>query len=495
MTDRPALRNSLTVRLVAAFVLVAIVAVLALAGLTLWRAKHTVGRLAGERQQATADSIAATLALEYRQHGGWEGVDLHPAAMIAMQAGVSVAVHDRNGDEVDLRNSMMDAMPAGTSGQGGSTGVAGTASSGTDGGMANMPMVAGTAHGDGPAVTAAIVVDGERVGEAEITFANSELAMAERHVRDALRGAVLLGTLLAAGVAALAAVPLSRRIVRPLRRVTDAARKVGAGDPTARVGHHDDPGELGQLAGAFDEMADRLADTEVARRNLVADVAHELRTPLTLLQGSCEEVIDGMAEPSIDRFVQLHDDVLRLGVLVDDLNALAGADAAASEGPIRFEPVDLAQIARIAMDDLSRSVEAHQHTVDLCLDPAATHGDPVRLAQVVTNLVTNAIKFTPTGGQINVATGIDHVTGSAQLRVSDNGPGIDPDDRQRVLERFYRTRGAAGIAGNGIGLAVVDQLVRAHRGTIEITGDGVGTGTRGTTVVVYLPARCDPPSA
>lgn len=478
MTDRPSLRNSLTIRLVAAFVLVAIVAVLALAGLTLWRAKHTVGQLAGERQQATADSIAATLALEYGQHGSWEGVDVHPAAMIAMQADVAVAVHDKNGDEVTLRNSMMGTMP----------------------------VPAGTTHGDGPAVTADIIVGGQRVGVAEITFANSELAMAERHVRDALRGAVLLGTLLASGVAVLAAVPLSRRIVRPLRRVTDAARKVGEGDPTARVGHHDDPGELGQLAGAFDEMADRLADTEVARRNLVADVAHELRTPLTLLRGNCEEVLDGMAEPSLDRFVQLHDDVLRLGRLVDDLNALAGADAATSEGRIAFEPVDLGDIVRSAAGDLSGLVEAHRHDLTLALAEAHTVGDPARLTQIVTNLLTNAIKFTPPGGRISVATTTDpsdassHITArrsansqaqnpisgdpnaSVRLRVSDTGPGISTDDQRRVFERFYRAPGAAGIAGNGIGLAVVDQLVRAHRGTISISSNDAGT-----VVEVVLP--------
>lgn len=458
MTGRPSARNSLTIRLVAAFVLVSVVAVVALAGLTLWRAKHTVGRLAGERQQATADSIAATLALEYSQHGSWEGVDVHPAAMIAMQAGVTVAVHDKNGNEVTLHNSMMGTMP----------------------------VPAATSHGDGPAVTADIMVDGQRVGVAEITFANSELAMAERHVRDALRGAVLLGTLLAAGVAVLAAVPLSRRIVRPLRRVTDAARKVGEGDPTARVGHHDDPGELGQLAGAFDEMADRLADIEVARRNLVADVAHELRTPLTLLQGSCEEVLDGMAEPSLDRFVQLHDDVLRLGRLVDDLNALAGADAATSEGRIAFEPVDLDDIVRSAAADLSGLVEAHRHDLTLDLAGAHTVGDPARLTQIVTNLLTNAIKFTPHGGHITVGTIANLPVGSGQravrLRVSDSGPGIAPADQRRVFERFYRAPGAAGIAGNGIGLAVVDQLVRAHRGTVSISSNDAGT-----VVEVVLP--------
>ena len=114
------------------------------------------------------------------------------------------------------------------------------------------------APGRGPASNADVIVDGRVVGVVEITFASGELASAERHVRDALSGTVLLGALAAAVVAALVAVPLSGRIIRPLRRVTHTAHLVGRGDPTARVGHHDAPRELGELARAFDDMADRL---------------------------------------------------------------------------------------------------------------------------------------------------------------------------------------------------------------------------------------------
>ncbi len=114
--ERHGRRSPLTVRLTVAFVLVAVAAVVALSVLTLWRTKHTVGRLADERQQATAESIAETLALAYRQGGGWQGVDIHPAVMIAVQADAAVAVHDTAGDELDLHNSMADtSKPAGMS--------------------------------------------------------------------------------------------------------------------------------------------------------------------------------------------------------------------------------------------------------------------------------------------------------------------------------------------------------------------------------------------
>ena len=275
-------------RLIGGFVAVAVVAVFVLAGLTLWRTKHSVGQLARERQQATAEAIADTLGLAYQQGGGWDTVDPHPAMMLAVQAGASLTVVDTNGTMLVLRNT-----------------------------MGNMPQMATNAHG--PTRTASVIVNGEQVGTAQVTFVSGELAQAEMHVRDALSGTVAIGALIAAVVAALVAAPIALRIVRPLRRVTDAAQRLGNGDANARAGEHRAPGEIGTLNRTFDAMAERLQANDVARRNLAADVAHELRTPLTLLQGGCEEIIDGITEPSIEHFVQMHDDVLRLRRLVDDL--------------------------------------------------------------------------------------------------------------------------------------------------------------------------------
>lgn len=444
-------------RLAAAFVVVAVAAVLALASLMLWRTRHSVGTLAAERQQATAESIAGTLALAYRQQAdrqgnGWEGVDVHPALMLAIQGEASIAISDQAGDELTLANSMAEGM---------------------------IP----PSRGEGPTRVADVVVDGRVVGAVEVTFTGAELDEAERHVRDALSGTVLLGTLAAAVLAVAVAVVLSRRIVHPLRQLTDAANRVGRGDPGARVGHHDAPGEIGALALAFDDMADRLQAHEAARRNLTADVAHELRTPLTILQGSCEEVIDGIAEPTLPRFVQMHDDVLRLRRLVDDLGVLADADAVFAERTLHRGRCDLAQIAGRVADDLAPSIDEHQHHLRRTLRPAVLDGDPVRLAQIVTNLLTNAIKYTPPGGTLDLETHASPALGTVTLRVSDDGPGIDAVDRPHVFERFYRSEGARSASGSGIGLAVVSQLVRAHGGTVTFVET-----LRGTTVEVALPA-------
>jgi signal transduction histidine kinase len=230
-------------------------------------------------------------------------------------------------------------------------------------------------------------------------------------------------------------------------------------------------------------MAERLQANDVARRNLAADVAHELRTPLTLLQGGCEEIIDGITEPSMEHFVQMHDDVLRLRRLVDDLGTLAEADAALAGPNIAVERCDLAEIAADAADSLRPLADANQQQVNRQLEPAIINGDPARLAQIVTNLLTNAIKFTPAGGAIDLAVRQNPLQREVTLIVSDNGPGIPVEDRPHVFERFYRGDATRPVAGSGIGLAVVAQLVKAHSGTVELIDTPAGT-----TVAATFPA-------
>ncbi len=444
-------RSPLAMRLIGGFVAVAVVAVFVLAGLTLWRTKHSVGQLARDRQQATAEAIADTLELAYQQSGGWGTVDPHPAMMLAVQAGASLTVVDTNGTDLALRNT-----------------------------MSNMPQMTTNAHG--PTRTAPVIVDGEQVATAQVVFVSGELAQAEMHVRDALSGTVAIGALIAAAVAALVATPIALRIVRPLRRVTDAAQRLGDGDADARAGEHRAPGEIGTLNRTFDAMAERLQANDIARRNLAADVAHELRTPLTLLQGGCEEIIDGITEPSIEHFVGMHDDVLRLRRLVDDLGTLAEADAALAGANIAVERCDLADIAVSAAGALRPLAEANQQQVNCQLEPAIIDGDPTRLAQIVTNLLTNAIKFTPAAGTIDLAVRENPAQRQATLTVSDNGPGIPIDDRPHVFERFYRGESTRPVAGSGIGLAVVAQLVKAHGGTVDLVESTVGT-----TITVTFP--------
>ena len=452
------LRSPLTRRLVLAFVAIAVTAVFVFAGLTLWRTKHTVGRLADDRRTDTAQTIARTIALSYQQTGSWNTTDIHPASMLAVQAGATITVTDTTGRELTLPSSM---------------------------GPMNM-----ATQDPGPAAVTKrvpVIVDGSTIATVSVAFTNGELALAEQHVRDALRGTVALGALIAALAAVIVAAPLSRRIVAPLARITDTARRLGNGDATARVTQPDATGELGELAKTFDEMADRLQAHEQTRRNLTADLAHELRTPLTLLQGSCEELIDGDAQPDMARFVELHDDILRMRRLVDDLATLAEADTATTEGTTNHQPIDLAATATAATDRLRDLIAANEHELVTDLHPVTINGDRTQLIQITTNLLTNAIKYTPPGGTIHLKVTTDPTTSTAVLTVTDDGPGISVHDRPHVFERFYRATQTRHITGTGIGLAVAQQLVTAHHGTITINPTTPGTTIPGTTVTVRFP--------
>jgi len=171
-------------------------------------------------------------------------------------------------------------------------------------------------------------VHGQRVGAAVIKFRGSGLGGAEENLRSALLRAIAGAAGLAALLALLTGLLLARRITRPVERIITVTRAMGGGDRAARVGPVTAPGELRELATAFDQMADTLDRQEQLRRDLVADVAHELRTPVAILQAGHEALLDGVVEPTPDQLTSLRDEVLRLARMVDDLQTLAAADAA-----------------------------------------------------------------------------------------------------------------------------------------------------------------------
>jgi len=258
---------------------------------------------------------------------------------------------------------------------------------------------------------------------------------------------------------------------------------MAAGDRTARVGEIHAAGELRELGTAFDQMAGTLDRQEQIRRNLVADVAHELRTPIAVLQAGHEALLDGVAEPTPAELGSLRDEVLRLARMVGDLQTLAAADAAALN--LTRTPTDLAELAATAADSLARRFEAAGITLDRELSASRVLADPHWLHQVITNLLTNALKFTPADGRVTVSTGSNGT--EAVLRVTDTGAGIPADDLPRIFDRFFRGQQAAQISGSGIGLAVAAELVQAHGGRLTAASQTTGPG-RGTQMTLSLPS-------
>jgi signal transduction histidine kinase len=251
---------------------------------------------------------------------------------------------------------------------------------------------------------------------------------------------------------------------------------MAGGDRSARAGVIRGPGELRELAAAFDQMADTLDREDKIRRDLVASVAHELRTPVAVLQAGHEALLDGVIEPGPEELSSLRDEVVRLARMVDDLQTMAAADAAVLR--LAREQCDLAGIAAAAADSLARRFEAAGVTLNRLLDPAPVLADERWMHQVVTNLLGNALKFTPAGGSVTIRTGRGGRDGSgAVLEVADTGVGIPADELPRIFDRFWRGQAAAQISGSGIGLAIAAELTLAHGGTL--TADSrPGEGTR-----------------
>jgi len=292
----------------------------------------------------------------------------------------------------------------------------------------------------------------------------------------------------AAGVALLIAFILAllmgRWIANPIRRITEAAGKAAAGDfrPIDPQG----PSEVKELAHSFNEMTHKVQISQRSQRDFVANVSHELKTPLTAIQGFATAIVDGAASsPEILR--QAGEVILkesdRMYRLVTDLLTLARLDAGTAN--LLHEPVDLREVLDGVVMKFEPAAQRGQVTLETHIDSLPVFlGDGDRLAQVFSNLVDNAIKFTPANGQVVVSA--CQVGGQLEIRVSDSGIGISPEDQKRIFERFYQTdksrRGGAG-RGVGLGLAIARQIVQAEGGSISVTS----TVGQGSEFVVNLP--------
>jgi signal transduction histidine kinase len=266
---------------------------------------------------------------------------------------------------------------------------------------------------------------------------------------------------------------------RPLAAVVAVARRIEAGDYSARLPEFGPP-DIRSLARAFNSMAGRLAADEVRRRDFLADVAHEMRTPLSVIQGEAEAIADGVHPADAEHVAPILDATRLLERLVDDLRTLAQVES----GALQFvrEPVDVARL----VEDAAAAFDAQAASAGVKLQAdvgegvGSVEGDPERLQGVLANLVSNALRHTPRGGSVTVTarrTGDDVV-----LDVADDGEGIASDLLPRVFDRFVR---GPGSDGTGLGLAISRDVVTAHGGTIVVKSDqGVGT-----TFTVTLPAR------
>lgn len=340
---------------------------------------------------------------------------------------------------------------------------------------------------------AAQLPNGTDVPTAVVAASQSEV---DRTTARLVRLELLIGlaVLVLIGIAGYLVV---RRSLRPLREVEETAAAIADGDLTRRVPELDPRTEVGQLSQSLNTMLGQIEDafrereqseaqareSEERMRRFVGDASHELRTPLTSIRGFAElhrqgAVADGEELTRVIR--RIEDEAARMGVLVDDLLLLARLD---QQRPLDRQPVDLKQIGRDAAVDLHAIAPSRDVAFEDLGGDATVDGDEPRLRQVVANLIANAVTHTPDDAAVRVRAGV--VDGQAVLEVADTGPGLEPDQAERVFERFYRADASRTRAsgGSGLGLSIVAALVAAHGGRVGVeTVPG-----QGATFKVVLP--------
>ena len=299
-----------------------------------------------------------------------------------------------------------------------------------------------------------------------------------------------LGILVAVVLAAALAAWLSRSMLRRLDGLRSAARSLAAGDPVARA-PIEGADEIAEVATAFNEMADDLVESRRREREFLASVGHDLRTPLTTIAGYAEALADGRILPEdLERVAAvLGTQSARLQRLVEDLMLLSRLEA--REFGLRPERVDLAGHLKGVADTFRDRADAARVMLGFeAGDFPAVLVDPDRVGQITTNLLENALRYTPEAGSVRLAVGGD--ASWVRISVADSGPGIDPEDLPHIFERLYVTRRYRPVRpeGSGLGLAIVAELVEAMGGTVAVTS----TPQAGTTFSVTLPAVPPPPA-
>ncbi|HYF75921.1 MAG TPA: ATP-binding protein, partial [Symbiobacteriaceae bacterium] len=277
-----------------------------------------------------------------------------------------------------------------------------------------------------------------------------------------------------------------RRIARPLQSLTAAAGRMAQHDLTARVqvtGHD----ELALLGTEFNRMAEQLGRQEQLRRTMVADVAHELRTPVAILRSQFEAIQDGAAEPSVETLLPMHDEVLRLTRLLDDLQVLSLTDA--GQLPLSRRPVDPMDLAEQTASAFRAAAAGKgiDFQVDTTGQPPTIDADPDRIKQVLLNLLGNALRHTPPGGAVQLE--VSSTATEVCFAVIDTGEGINPADLPHLFDRFYRgdkSRSRSG-GGSGLGLAIAKGIAESHGGTVTVASTP-GQGSRFTLSLPIMKA-------
>lgn len=486
------MNKRLSVRFGFYFVAIAVLSIALVALVSNYFVNQVFDRYVESSEDARNQQIAESLGKSYSSAGAWTPELLARIPQWATMMGVRIRLVARDGrlilDTVSGPDGGSTTATGSARGSGVATGAAGDSATSTRsaGGSAG-GRVTETQPGDAQRGTpiAIVATNQKYVANAYISRlpGPTGLLRQARLFRRSINNALLVSGLIAAAIALLISSVVSQRLVRPLQAVTAAAQAMEAGDLSHRVPTTSGD-EVGELGAAFNRMADALQHQERLRKNLTADVAHELRTPLATIQSQVEALQDSVIQPDAKNLESIHEEVVRLARLVGDLRQLSEAEGGTLT--LATQPVDLNEFVAETVAGLEPRFTEEDVTLDteFAETPQTALVDRDKARQVIINLVSNALKFAPSGGWVRVSVATEK--GFRTITVADNGPGIEEKDLPYIFERFFRTDKSRSRAtgGAGIGLAITKELVEAHGGHITVSS----VMGQGTTFTVSLPA-------
>jgi two-component system sensor histidine kinase BaeS len=415
---------------------VSVVLVLTMAGLFQFGFERGLDRFLNERRQSLLSEIATDLSGYYSERGDFDGIGLR----LLIWA------------EEDGRNQLPDNLVL------------------LD--AERMP-VFGPQLPEDELVLYPIEAFAEVVGWVGVPSASRHRDRLARNFRDSQIETLIRIILPALLLALIGTWLLSRQLLRPIEQSAALARRLSDGEYQARLPEQRDD-ELGDLIRSMNRLAHSLAASSTARERWLADISHELRTPVAVLQGELEALVDGIRAADPQRLASLHQEVLHLRHLLDDLHDLALADAGALR--YRFVLLDLKALLEDALQAMSGRLADHALELSLQADsqPLMIEGDATRLRQLIDNLLDNSIKYTDRGGQIQVV--LERTTQGARLTLADSAPGVAEQNHDRLFERLFRVESSRNreLGGAGLGLALCRRIAEAHGGNISASASPLG---------------------
>lgn len=297
-----------------------------------------------------------------------------------------------------------------------------------------------------------------------------------RNFQASFNESLIIAFIAASVVGLVVSYALSRNIIAPVQNMKNASQRIAEGHYDERVQLRG-ADELSQLAASFNQMAEQLEQVEEMRRRLIGDVAHELRTPLTAIKGSAEGLMDGVFPANEETYRQIHSEAERLNRLVSDLQELSRVEAKAIQ--LDIQPVDATRLLKTAFKRMQFQFDEKRVALNRQLphDPILVLADEDRALQVLTNLLGNALQYTPESGTVTVS--IERGKNVARFTIRDTGVGIPPEHLAHIFDRFYRVDKSRSRAhgGSGIGLTIAKHLVEAQNGKIWAESAGENKGS------------------